>query len=681
MARVNPTVETLNGVSERATSAKRKRDSENSQIPRRKVRTDTNHSARAQGDPYTFPVSQEPEVSASTAKNSHNASEAPNGSAASPSSLRRSDRINHQQTSNSELQSTTANSQPADTAINRVENQRGETSQRRKRGRPKKNMDGKDLNGNQKTENTALPQRDLPEPEELDQAGTVDMQASQVSENAATHSNQPRSPRNEEEIHVTSDEDEDAIRSTEENLATPEDARVDEDSSEPRNGKLSDFEAACNLLDCGQHWRPILEAAEEIKTAAVGKGLKTSPMKSLRNRIRKIRPLYRALHQARSGGSSSDVLEKQMIVKDAFSRIKTQISDFKSAGSDRSTRRSIYDVYFHIIPALTFLLKDVLTSAHQTQMSLQEPVIMELLDIMRVTQQLCVKASQREPRPVLGGAVKKNTHNVIKPRLDKVILLYKGHLAEKMTAKAAELEAQQAEELRVRAEENAALRYREKMERIAANRRAAELCIARLPRSEDFYMRYSNYRAYAEPANVMRPLRKGNEHNRLSNRLSIGLFMDDTVNGNDVGESHPERRLNNGTGSHSGVSTPPNIPTDSFRRESPEIIERTPLRPLAPKLAENRPGRAQVAKKEVNLDRGWDRVELEALILGLQMYRDPQNRYWDILQRYGKEAGDPLVFRDIGDTRQQAKHLKQQYLSSEAMQNGGPLEWLLSVED
>ncbi|KAL9113859.1 MAG: hypothetical protein Q9227_001993 [Pyrenula ochraceoflavens] len=412
------------------------------------------------------------------------------------------------------------------------------------------------------------------------------------------------------------------------------------------------LDTAMNALDCGDNWKCVIEAAQKIQEIAFGNRVKTASTKALKKSLISLERICQDLVQARSSGSNNRIQQLRVQFDEAIAEVVSQTSNFKRNKENHLSTKSIQDAYCHIIPSSILALKGILVLAYQDG-KFEAAILTGLVEFMDTTASVCLRAQEWRPSPTLEVGIKQNVRRAIKPRLEKLIGRYKDYLRAEQVGRAAANDLMHAQERRLRIEAEETRRLEQKRQMIAVYHQVADESIEKMLESGLPFLKHSRYRHYMLPSRRTEP-----DFDDLDDLL---------------GERTSNREI--------ATTPPPRTATGPITGGSPEIALRSPLSVRARNLSPRTRHPQRILSTGFSVERSWEDTEIEALLNGLQLYRG-RSRYYDIAQHFGKRQGDPLVYRDMDDIKQQARLLKKFYLSNDTLQSRKEdREWLLSIED
>jgi hypothetical protein len=434
----------------------------------------------------------------------------------------------------------------------------------------------------------------------------------------------------------TSQEQQDRTAAAEELLSSVEDQLMDDQPEEVtrRSSTKGAFARASGLYECKKSWDSMLEAVRD-NLDEEDQDNQVAEIRDLAGLIDAAKLAYSAIRHADGSIMEDEEDEIEELLDDIGERVRTM----RPTNDRKRNSRLIRDVYVQGIPKMVHLLKYALV----TRSLKEEPSIASLKELVKIidaTLDLCVKAYNWRPRPVLEYGVKRRTRNVIKMSLEALRAAYiaaqhdypddeeeEAHKVEKRQALAEHVAKFLAHEL-------------EKKQRAEHNRRE-----------------------------------RNHDRNRRHTNGALLQATDFDVDQLDLDDVVPAPALNGLKRSRlpwteTGVvaarrSLASNIPVRPLARHVPQVSrERT----------EDIPG---------PMARRWSEEEDSALLRGLEEFTDA-NRYLEIDEAYGSANG-PLKGRDVDELMQRARFYKQSmasHIEAEREKVGNVDRWayLLSVE-
>jgi hypothetical protein len=393
------------------------------------------------------------------------------------------------------------------------------------------------------------------------------------------------------------------------------------------------FEKASNLYDCKTSWETMLEAAKENLNEH-HPGRVASEIQELVGLIRNTKLAYRSIRRGHEGNME----DKEFEIEERLGEIDEKIRSIRPTNNTKKDSRLVKDVYVRGIPQMVKLLRIVLvTRSLNGELSIAS--LEELVKVINATLNLCVKASQWRPRPVLGYGVKRRTRNVIKMSLDALRTAYTEAQYDSLDEE--EEEAQKVAKRQAIADHVAKFLAQEQEKKMLAEHNRREIFRARKQR-----------------------------------RGKSGGLLADVFDIDDLG-------LHGASPAPARLSMRRSIPwretgVAAARRSVPSNKSARPPTREAPRLLRERtediPG---------PMVRKWSEDEDKWLLVGLEEFTDA-NRYLEIDQAYGF-AGGPLSGRDVDELMQRARFYKQSmasHVEDEGEKVGSVDRWafLLSVE-
>lgn len=410
---------------------------------------------------------------------------------------------------------------------------------------------------------------------------------------------------------------------------TEEDVTEDEqqDGQSARQQRHARNKAAINNLECEEQWSRVREAAREVRCAS--RTHKICP---------EMRDLYEAIIHAYSicqeceeyvASSRRPPTDLKEDLRKTLDSLQEGVANVHQTGQKRRDEQVCKDIYLRFIPALTILVRSILTAHYQD--GIKTASIRQLDQALAFTISLCDKAFHWQPRPDLDGRARLNTKNIIKVNLMQIRSRYKLELAvlevPGRQAKVRDSEERRRVWERQKEEKERLLRHQAEAEKMARRRLMAE-------QYEEIRRWDTQMQSLVQPRATARP---SIHRQPLTEMSTVRLSVEDV-------------ELN----------------------DEPDIVVSLPA----------------AGSRESHTENKWTQ-ELEAIIAeGLQVFRgifrifvihDKTNssatepsRFTDILKKYGSGKG-PLS--DFTITEIKAKALEfREAMEKDALENGASLE-------